>query len=151
MSIAGVLASTLFSGLGAQVAQKALNSSSSSGLKSDHDSGDPSDASSSFAANLSAQGSRVASGSASLTAQVTKLGQDLSSAGTDSSNISAILAPAKVFHQPAKVSSTDSQSNLSNASLTAALQAYSSLQQNPVNSAMSGSLLAGNSTFAVSA
>ena len=153
MSIAGVLASTLFSGLGAQLTQKAT-SPSSSGVNLDSQSGDASDALSSFAANLSAQGS--GSGSNSLTQQVTKLGQDLgsgdlSSARADSSNISAILAPAKFFHQPAKVSSADGQANVANDSLTAALQAYSSLQQNPINIAMGSSLLAGNSTFAVKA
>jgi hypothetical protein len=160
MSVAGILASSLFSSPLAQVAQR---SPGANGPGSSSQSGNTSGAQSLFAdmqQKLSAQSTSSAS-STSLSGQMTQLGNDLksgdiSSAQTDFSNLKLTLSQgpgSKLNHlltapKPilgngllATSSPTSGSENLPSNPLTAAWQAYSSLQQNPLNSALSSSVL----------
>lgn len=162
MSVAGILASSLFSHIGSSSAQKTAGGASGSSQPS----GSASGAQSIFSAvqqQLSAQGTSAGS----LPAQMTQLGQDLkagnlSGAQSDFNNVQAALSQIsalKAHHtQPQSGTPTTGLSNIlgtsgtgASDSLTAALQAYSSLQQNPLNSALSSSLLPNTSAFSVNA
>jgi hypothetical protein len=166
MSVAGILASSLFSNAGSQIAQKApgFASSIANGFKAQ--SGNVTGAPSSFAA---VQQKLSGSGATSLPTQMSQLGQDLSSgnltaAQADFNNIQMTLSqsPASLLRHkqtqpvssggssPAGSANAQSGAGLSDP-LTAALQAYSSLQQNPINGALSSSLMANPSTFSVNA
>jgi hypothetical protein len=169
MSVAGILASSLFSNPLSQLGHK--SSSPAKGLTPNGLSSDsakvPFDLGASFA-KPSTQVSGTAGDATSLSSQMTHLGQDLSggnlpAAQADFSNLRLILShhiPSVVSHQPLQSTGTgtsgspgintgqptaDPQSN----ALTAAWQAYSSLQQNPLNSALNGSMLANKSNLSI--
>jgi len=159
MSVAGILASSLFSNPLSQVAQR---SPGASGLGSTSKPGNASGAQSFFAdlqQKMSAPSTNSA-GPTSLSGQMTQLGNDLKSgdigsAQTDFSNLKNTLLqgpgsqlnglltapkPVRATNLSATSSPTSSSGSPSNP-LTAAWQAYSSLQQNPLNSALSSSML----------
>jgi hypothetical protein len=149
MSVAGILASSLFSSVGSHIAQKtpAVSSATTDVFKSD------------LQQKLAAQGSGT---TASLPAQVTQLGQDLSSgnlpaAKGDFNNMvlaftNGSASPMHSQSRPTSINGSTSQSGQSQTDpMTAALQAYSALQQNPVNSALNSSLIAIPNTFTVQA
>lgn len=144
MSVAGILASSLFSSVGSHIAQKtpAVSSATTDAFKSD------------LQQKLTAQGS----GSPSLPAQVTQLGQDLTSgnlpaAKGDFNNMvlaftNGSASPMHSQSHPTSINGSTSQSGQSQTDpMTAALQAYSALQLNPVSS----SLITVPNTFAVQA
>jgi hypothetical protein len=148
MSVAGILASSLFSSVGSHIAQKtpAVSSATTDAFKSD------------LQQKLAAQGSGTTSSAASLPAQVTQLGQDLSSgnlpaAKGDFNNMvlaftNGSASPMHSQSRPTSINGSTSQSGQSQTDpMTAALQAYSALQLNPVNS----SLITIPNTFAVQA
>jgi hypothetical protein len=161
MSVAGILASSLFSDVGSEFAQK---SPSAANLKSG--------AQQTFSAvqqQLSAPGS-IASGT-SFPAQLTQLGQDLKSgnlaaaqADFSALRIAFPQSPSSQLrhHQAGRASSESgsssaspsgmfTQSSADSDAMTAAMQAYSSLQQNPIDSALGSSLMAPASTFGIDA
>lgn len=161
MSVAGIFASSLFSDIGSEIAQKPPPTPSPN-----------QGAQSTFSAvhrQLSSQGST--SGATSLSAQMTQLGQDLKSgnlpaAQADFSAIKTALAQDSSLHlrhRTAGPLSSDSSSSSAGSAgvfgqsgagsdpLAAAMQAYSSLQQNPINSAFGSSLTTPASTFALDA
>jgi hypothetical protein len=157
MSVAGILASSLFSGAGAHIAQNAM------GLGSALKSGNTSTAQSDFAAiqqKLAALGSS-STGSTSLGSQMTQLGQDLksgnlSAAQSDYSTFqTSLLHTLTSKHQSsnpvAATGSTTTAGQLSNTQLTAALQAYSALQQNPLNGTLNSSLIANPNSLSIQA
>ena len=157
MSLAGILASSLFSGAGSKIAQQWP----AKGLGSDLQSGNIAGAQSSFAAlqqKLSAQGSSTAGSSTSVSGEMTQLGQDLNAgnlgaAQADFASLKLGLSrgPVTQLHhthtQP--VLSVGSGGAPGSSTLTPALQAYSSLQQDPLNSALSSSMMVNPSTFSV--
>lgn len=161
MSVAGILASSIFSNPLSQMGQKPSSTTKGDSSKI------PFDLGASFA-KPSTQASGSAGNATSLSSQMTHLGQDLSggnlpAAQTDFSNLQHILSrhmPSAVSHQPIQSAGTgssgspgintgqptaDPQSN----ALTAAWQAYSSLQGNPINSVLNGSMLANNSNLSI--
>ena len=169
MSVAGILASSIFSNPLSQMGQK--SPSTAKGLNPNHSSSDsakiPFDLGASFA-KPSTQASGSTGDASSLSAQMTHLGQDLSggnlsAAQSDFSNVRLILShhiPSVVSHQPIQSTGTgtsgssgintgqptaDRQSN----ALTAAWQAYSSLQHNSINSVLNGSMLANSSNLSI--
>jgi hypothetical protein len=158
MSVAGILASSLFSSFGSHQTQKTSGSSSSNpeSFESDLQSGNLSGAQSMFSIlqqKLTAQGLTV-SGSA-VSSQVTQLGSDLKSgnltaAKADYATLKHTLSTNNGVSRPQHSQSTsalqsaiESQSN----QLNAALQTYSSLQQNPLVSGQSNSLLANSNSL----
>src|ERR1017187_2961465 len=176
MSVAGILASSIFSGLGSQAAQKSTSAGSSieSTFDSDLQSGNVSGAQSIFSAlqqKMLAQssGSTTATRSA-LSSQLAQLGQDLKSSNltaaqsdfaTIRSNVSNDLR-SRLHHQSGassqdgssatNASSLSSQAGSgSQSSMTAALQAYSAMQLNPLNASLNSSMIGNPSTFAVNA
>lgn len=152
MSVAGIMASNFFTNATSQIAQKTGNQSGQSSKTGKT-------AVPSFAAaqqNASTQ-SAATSATSSLAASITHLGQDLksgdlSAARTDFSSllhgglhISPVLSKSSpISSSGAAASSSQSSGNLSADPLAAAWQAYSALQQNPLNSSLSNSVL-GNS------
>jgi hypothetical protein len=163
MSVAGIFASGLFSDIGSEIAQKPPSTPSPN-----------QGAQSTFSAvhrQLSSQGSNSGAGATSLSAQMTQLGQDLKSgnllaAQTDFSTIRTALAQDSSLHlrhrtagplssesSATQAGSTGvfSQSGAGTDPLMAAMQAYSSLQQNPIDSAFGASLATPASTLAVDA
>jgi hypothetical protein len=153
MSVAGILASSLFSHAGSYIAQKAgLGSGSKSGNIST--STQPS-----FAAiqqKLEAL-SGSSTNNSSLAGQITQLGSDLktgniSAAQNDFNSMQTTLGHstvAKLHHQYGQATSADGSSLPSATQMAAALQAYSSLQQNPLNVAANGTLMANPGTLSV--
>jgi hypothetical protein len=159
MSVAGILASSLFSNPLSQVAQR---SPGANGFGPVSKSG-PASETQSFAdlqQKLSAQNAN-SGGSTSFSGQMTQLGNDLASgnigsAQTDFSNLKLTLSqgvgsmlnhlstspkPIRGTSLPTTSSPASSSGALQSNPLTAAWQAYSSLQQNPLNSALSSSVL----------
>jgi hypothetical protein len=158
MSVAGILASSLFSNPLSQAAQQSPGGNgpgSTSGTKS---------GAQSFFADLQqkmSSQSTSSAGSTSLSGEMNQLGDDLKSgnigsAQTDFSNLKNTLLqgpgsqlnhlltapkPIRATGLSATSSPTSSSANLSSNPLTAAWQAYSSLQQNPLNSSLSNSVL----------
>jgi hypothetical protein len=160
MSIAGILASSLFSSPLSQVAQR---STGANGPGSASQSGNASGAQSFFAdlqQKLTPQ-STSSAGPTSLSGQMNQLGDDLESgnigsAQTDFSRLKLTLSqgsgsqlnhlltvpkPFRGTNLSAASSPASSSGNPSSNPLAAAWQAYSSLQQNPLNSALSNSAL----------
>ena len=172
MSVAGILASSLFSNPLSQLGHK--SSSTAKGLTPNSLSSDsskmPFDLGASFA-KPSTQVSGSAGDATSLSSQMTHLSQDLNggnlpAAQADFSNLRLILShhvSSAVNHQPlqsigAGTGSSSSAPALSTGqptadpqsnALTAAWQAYSSLQHNPINSVLNGSMLANNSNLSI--
>ena len=163
MSIAGILASNLFSEAGNQIAQKLpLSPNQASGAQS---------AFSALQQKLSNSGSTPTSGVTSLPAQLAQVGQDLksgnlSSAQADFSAFKMTLAQSQteLLHRlhPGSASSGESgsqpglpgitsQAGAGSDPLTEAMLAYSSLQQNPTISGLSTSLSTPASTFSINA
>ena len=161
MSVAGILASSIFSNPLSQTGQKSPSTAKGNGSSSD--SKIPFDLGASFA-KPSTQATGSTGDASSLSAQMTHLGQDLSAgklsaAQSDFSNVGLILShhvPSVVSHQPIQSTGTgasgssgiDATNPQSNA-LTAAWQAYSSLQGNPINSILNGSMLANSSNLSI--
>jgi hypothetical protein len=160
MSLAGILASSLFSSLGSQMSQKNHAPGSASGSATG--------AQSIFGAlqqKLSAQSSASgSSGASSVPAQMTQLGNDLASgnltaAQADYNDLKLQFSSGGVSPLHRHVAGQAGNENAATAGApgqqtnpwTAAMQAYSSLQQNPLNGALNGSLLTNPTTFAVSA
>ncbi|MBB6144986.1 hypothetical protein HNQ77_002942 [Silvibacterium bohemicum] len=158
MSVAGILASSLFSSFGSHQTQKPSGTSSSKteSFESDLQSGNLSGAQSMFSIlqqKLTAQGLNV-SGSA-VSSEMTQLGSDLKSgnitaAKGDYATLKQTLSHNNGVSQTQHPKSTgalqsavESQSN----QLTVALQAYGSLQQNPLVSGQSNSLLPNSSSL----
>jgi hypothetical protein len=160
MSVAGILASSLFSNPLSQVAQQ---SPGASGLGSASKPGNAKGAQS-FFADLQQKMSAPSANSAaptSLSGQMTQLGNDLKSgdigsAQADFSNLKnsllqgpgsqlnhllTIPKPIRGTNLSASTAPTSGSGNLPSNPLTDAWQAYSSLQQNPLNSALSSSVL----------
>ena len=166
MSVAGILASSIFSNPLSQMGQKSPSTAKGNGSSSDS-SKIPFDLGASFA-KPSTQASGSTGDASSLSAQMTHLGQDLnagklSAAQSDFSNLRLIAShhvPSVVSHLPNQSTGTGASGSLgtntgqptadpqSNA-LTAAWQAYSSLQGNPLNSVLNGSMLANNSNLSI--
>jgi hypothetical protein len=151
MSVAGILASSLFSGVGSQIAHN------SKGLGASLKSGNLSSAQLDFSA---IQQKLSALGSPALSAQMTQLGQDLSTgnvsaAKTDFNNVQSTLTHSVTskLHSmiPVATSSSSSSGQSTTSQLTAALQAYSALQQNPLNGSLNNLMIANPSTFSISA
>lgn len=159
MSVAGILASSLFSNPLSQLAQQspaankagsATQSKSTSGAQSMF---------SELQQKIAAQGAN-ATDSTSLSGQINQLGNDLqsgnlSAAQSDFTTLKATLAQSATSHLnqlmtvPKAFLGGSTQAGSSSASgagsssdpLLAAFQAYSSLQQNPLNSNLSNSAL----------
>ncbi len=154
MSVAGILASSLFSNAGSYIAQKA-------GFGSGSKSGNISSTQPSFAAIQ--QKLEALSGSnttnTSLAGQITQLGSDLktgniSAAQNDFTSMTTTLSHssvAKLHQQYGQATAADGSTEPSATQLAAALQAYSSLQQNPLNVATNGALMANPGTLSVTA
>ena len=163
MSVAGILAGALFSGAGTQYAQESPLSSINT-----------SSAPSAFAAvqqQLLQSGSVAPASSRSVHSELTQLSQDLksgnlSAAQADYSALKITLAQLHMkltgqsqsasaaggdSDSQAGTSGTASQSSNITNPLAAAMLAYSSLQQNPNNVALSSSLITPASTFSINA
>ena len=161
MSVAGILAGTLFSGAGSQLAQKTP-------LSTINTSNTPS-AFSAFQQTLSQSGSVPAPGKAPVSSELTQLGQDLKSgnlpaAQADYSALSMSIAQGHAhmsgqLHSGSAASGNNSQAGASGASSTsgnlsnpmAAMLAYSSLQLSPAARGLSSSLMTPASTFSIDA
>jgi hypothetical protein len=160
MSIAGILASSLFSSPQSQLAQQ---SPGANGPGSASQSGNASGAQSFFGdlqQKLSAQGTSSA-GPTSLSGQMNQLGSDLESGnigsaqtdfshlkltllpgpGLQSNHLQTVPKPFRGTNLSATSAPASSSGSLPSNPLAAAWQAYSSLQQNPLNSALSNSAL----------
>jgi hypothetical protein len=158
MSVAGILASSLFSNAGSHIAQRANGLASS--LSSDLKSGNLTGAQSDFAALQKKLSGSSTTSNTSLSTQMNQLGQDLktgniSAAQTDFSNIQTTLshsASSKLHNQTIPVQSADGGSTQGiSSNALAALQAYSALQLNAAGSSLSSSLLANTGGFSVTA
>ena len=163
MSVAGMLASSLFSNASSLVSQKTSNAGASiaNAFESDLQTGNVSGAQSIFSAlqqKLSAQGLTAAGSPAA--AQISQLGQDLKSsnlvaAQSDFSNLQQTLSHvSQPHHHQNGGTSVGVSSHISNTTASdslAALQAYSSLQQNPENHTLGRLLSANTRGFSVEA
>jgi hypothetical protein len=142
MSVAGILASSLFSNAISQIAQKSPTATNKPGLPSD------------FATIQQefAEQPAQASGSALSPSPITLLGQGLASG-----NLPISLAGAGNISTSSPITGSSSNSasksgqntDFSTDPLSAAWQAYSSLQGNPLNSALSKSLLASGNSLSI--
>jgi outer membrane protein assembly factor BamD (BamD/ComL family) len=162
MSVAGILASSLFSNAGSHMAQKASQQGSSVGtqFESDLQSGNLAGAKSIFAAlqqKLAAQGSSAAGSSNTASGSLTKLGSDLqagnlAAARADYASLKQRFAngPASATHQVPGSAGAQAGTGASDP-LSAAIQAYSSLQQNPINSSLNTALLNSGNTISITA
>ena len=157
MSVAGILASSIFSNPLSQMGQKPSSIAKSNSPKIPFDLG-------ASLTKPSTQVSGLTGNTSTLSTQITHLGQDLSggnlpAAQADFSNLQLILShhmPSTTLQLTGTGSSgspgintgqptADPQSTV----LNAAFQAYSSLQQNPINSALNSSMLANNNNLSI--
>jgi hypothetical protein len=162
MSVAGILASSIFSNFGSSASNKTTNISSavSGGTGSSHQAGNISEGPSPFAV-LQQQLSAQSAGLGSLTGPLGQLGQDLnagklSAARSDFNNVKLAISQSSFLKSNQGQASGGSSSASSNAAgtsdpLTAALQAYSSLQLNPLTGGLNNSLIANSGTLSVDA
>jgi len=144
MSVAGILASNLFSTAGSLIAQKPPSTA-----KGHNSAEQPS-----FAAEqqkLSTPGSSSPAGATSLPAQLTQLGQDLQAGNLQSAQADFAAFRIALEHSPASHGKHSREGSGGSDPLSAAMQAYSSLQQSPAINGLSSSMMAPASAFAVDA